>query len=218
MTRSPRVTVTVSPIADLAAAQPSWPQLASTARGCTACPELAATRTTVVPGQCPEGADVLLLGEAPGAREDAEGLPFVGRAGALLDELLAEAGMPRQDVAVANVLKCRPPRNRAPRRVEAVNCRPWLERQLELADPLLVLTLGSTALAWALGPGTRISAVRGAPLPWRGRTLLATYHPSAALRFGPAGQPMAALRADLARAAQVRAQLRAARAARAETS
>jgi len=203
--------VTVSPIAVVAAAQTSWTGLAGVARGCTACAELAATRTSVVPGECPQGADVLLLGEAPGAREDAAGLPFVGRAGAVLDELLAEAALPRASVAVANVLKCRPPGNRPPRRAETENCRPWLERQLELADPLLVVTLGGSALAWALGAGTRISAVRGAPVPWRGRTLLATYHPSAALRFGPAGEPMAALRADLALAARLVAELRAAR-------
>jgi uracil-DNA glycosylase len=175
----------------------SWEALAQTVRGCTVCTELAACRTHVVPGTLPEGAEVLFVGEAPGVEEDAVGVPFVGRSGRLLDSLLAEAGLSRDQVAVANVLKCRPPGNRAPRRREVEACRPWLRRQVELADPRLVVTLGGSALAWALGPGARIGAVRGRPLPWEGRWLMATYHPSAAIRFGPRGAPLAALREDL---------------------
>jgi uracil-DNA glycosylase family 4 len=171
--------------------------------GCTLCADLAASRTQVVPGQLPADARVLLIGEAPGAQEDAAGLPFVGRSGALLDDLLAEAGLPREHVGVANVLKCRPPGNRAPRRHEVENCRPWLVRQIEVADPEVVVTLGSVALSWALGPSARIGAVRGRPVPYLGRLLVATYHPSAAIRFGPNGGPMAALRADLKLAAQL---------------
>jgi DNA polymerase len=175
----------------------SWETLAQTVRGCTVCAELAACRTHVVPGTLPEGAKVLFVGEAPGVEEDAVGVPFVGRSGRLLDSLLIEAGLSRDQVAVANVLKCRPPGNRAPRRREVEACRPWLRRQVELADPRLVVTLGGSALAWALGPGARIGAVRGRPLPWEGRWLMATYHPSAAIRFGPRGAPLAALREDL---------------------
>jgi DNA polymerase len=139
----------------------------------------------------------LFVGEAPGVEEDAVGMPFVGRSGRLLDSLLTEAGLSRARVAVANVLKCRPPGNRAPRRSEVEACRPWLRRQVELADPRLVVTLGGSALAWALGSGARIGAVRGRPHPWEGRWLMATYHPSAAIRFGPRGAPLAALREDL---------------------
>ena len=137
----------------------TWDELTQVVTGCTACPELAAARTRVVPGVAPSGARVLLIGEAPGAQEDAAGLPFVGRSGALLDTLLAEVGLPRSTVAVANVLKCRPPRNRTPRKAEVERCRPWLVRQIQLIDPTVVMTLGSTALAWALGSGARIGAL-----------------------------------------------------------
>ena len=144
-----------------------------------------------------------LVGEAPGAQEDEAGRPFVGKAGQLLAGLLGETGIDRSTVAVANVLKCRPPANRAPTRREASRCTGWLDRQIELVDPALVVTLGGTALAWALGTGHRLRDVRGRLHDWRGRRLLVTYHPSAAIRFGPAGEPMAALRADLRAAAEV---------------
>jgi DNA polymerase len=175
--------------------------LADRARGCVACPDLAATRTTVVVGDFPAGAPLMLVGEAPGAQEDVSGRPFVGRAGQLLDELLAEAGIDRTSTAIANVVKCRPPGNRPPTSTESRRCRGWLDRQVELADPSLVVTLGGTALAWALGTGLRLRDARQNVHDWRGRRLLATYHPSAALRFGPAGEPMAALRTDLHTAA-----------------
>jgi DNA polymerase len=170
--------------------------------GCRACPQLAETRLSVVPGDFPAGARLLIVGEAPGAQEDQAGRPFVGKGGQLLDRLLADAGLDRGSVAVANVLKCRPPNNRQPTRAEANRCRGWLDRQVELVDPALVVTLGGTALAWALGPGLRLTDARGRVHDWHGRKLVATYHPSAALRFGPAGPPMAALRADLVLAAE----------------
>jgi DNA polymerase len=199
--------------AEAAAQMTSWGQLAATVSGCVACAELAATRTQVVPGAAPPGAEVLLVGEAPGAQEDAAGVPFVGRSGVLLDELLAEAGLARERVAIANVLKCRPPANRPPRRAEVEHCRPWLTRQLELLDPYVVVSLGSTAAAWFLGPSARIAALRAAPQPLRhsGRPLVVTYHPSAAIRFGPRGAPRAALREDLASVAGLVAQRRAER-------
>ncbi len=111
---------------EVSAARPSaatWAALAAAARACTACPELAASRTTVVVGDAPPGARLALVGEAPGAEEDPTGRPFVGKAGALLDELLAEAGLDRAGVAVVNVLKCRPPGNRTPAATEATRCR-----------------------------------------------------------------------------------------------
>jgi DNA polymerase len=144
----------------------------------------------------------MLVGEAPGAQEDVAGRPFVGKAGQLLDALLAEAGIERGAVAVANVLKCRPPGNRPPTRPEATRCRGWLDRQLELVQPDLVVTLGGTALAWALGTGVRLRDARGVVHDWHERRLVVTYHPSAAIRFGPAGEPMAALRDDLKLAAE----------------
>lgn len=190
----------VDPAVD-APRQSSWEGLAAVVRRCTACPELAAARTQVVPGVRPADRarpDVLLVGEAPGAQEDLLGVPFVGRSGQLLDELLAAAGLARERVAVANVLKCRPPANRTPRRAEVLRCRPWLQRQVELLDPVVVVALGGTAAAWFAGPGARIAGLRGRPLTYAGRPVLVTYHPSAAIRFGPRGEPLAALRADLA--------------------
>lgn len=172
--------------------------LATAIAACTACPVLAADRHTVVPGEFPPGAALLLVGEAPGAAEDATGRPFVGRAGALLERLLAEVGVRRGDVALANTLKCRPPGNRPPTRAEAARCRPWLDRQVALAAPRVVVTLGGSAAAWAFGRPVRLGDVRGRAHERPAYRLVATYHPSAALRFGPAGAPLAALRADLA--------------------
>ena len=180
-----------------AAASPDLDVLAGRARGCTACPELAATRTQVVPGVVPTGARLLLLGEAPGAQEDATGLPFVGASGQLLDELLAEAGAARVDVGVLNTLKCRPPGNRPPTRAETRTCRGWTERQLELAAPAVVVALGLSATRWFLGP-TALGPVRGRVHDVGGVRVLPTYHPSAAIRFGPAGEPRRLLREDLA--------------------
>jgi DNA polymerase len=184
--------------AEAAAGSTSWEALTEAVRGCTACAELARSRTRVVPGVRPPGADVLLVGEAPGAQEDLEGVPFVGRSGQLLDTLLADAGLPRERVAVANVLKCRPPNNRTPRRGEVEQCRPWLTRQVELVEPAVVVALGGSAAAWFLGSGARIGALRGTTQTYDGRPLVVTYHPSAAIRFGPGGVPLAALREDLA--------------------
>ena len=106
--------------------------VAAAARDCVACPDLASERTHVVVGDFPPFARLMLVGEAPGAQEDLSGRPFVGRGGQLLDSLLAEAGIDRGRVAVANVAKCRPPGNRTPTRVEATRCSGWLDRQLEL--------------------------------------------------------------------------------------
>jgi DNA polymerase len=203
--------VTTDDPAGAAAAATGWADLVTAVQGCVACPELAASRTRVVPGVAPPGADVLLVGEAPGAQEDETGVPFVGRSGRLLDGLLGEAGLRRDQVAVANVLKCRPPANRKPRRAEVARCRPWLDRQLDLVDPVVVVALGGTAAEWFVGPGARIAALRDqgrvTPLLHGARRLLVTYHPSAAIRFGPRGAPLAALREDLAEVARVLAEV-----------
>jgi len=202
--------VTTEPALSAASAT-SWNDLVARVQGCVACEELAASRTRVVPGVAPPGADVLLVGEAPGAQEDETGVPFVGRSGQLLDGLLGDAGLRRDQVAVANVLKCRPPANRKPRRAEVARCRPWLDRQVDLVDPVVVVALGGTAAEWFFGPGARIAALRDqgrvAPLLHGGRRLLVTYHPSAAIRFGPQGAPLAALREDLAEVARVLAEV-----------
>lgn len=181
----------------------AWDGLAAQISQCTACAELAVTRTQVVPGVRPPGARLLLVGEAPGATEDQAGVPFAGRAGQLLDSVLEQAGLDRSQSAVVNVLKCRPPGNRKPSRVEVASCRPWLERQLALADPAIVVTLGGTAAEWFLGRGVRLGACRGVVHHIGGRSVVVTYHPSAALRFGPGGAPMAALREDLSWVAEL---------------
>lgn len=195
---SPRVTdPAVDLIATLAAESSDLATLASAVRSCVACPELAATRTTVVVGDLPARPLLLIVGEAPGANEDLVGRPFVGKGGQLLDELMATAGLARADTAVLNVLKCRPPANRTPTRAEASRCVGWLDRQVALIDPPLVLTLGRTALTWALGAKVTLESVRGRTHDWRGRRLVVSYHPSAAIRFGPRGAPRLALESDL---------------------
>lgn len=171
-------------------------------RACTRCPELVATRRSVVVGDTPPGATILLLGEAPGAEEDRTGRPFVGRSGALLDELLAEAGVERGEVAVLNTIKCRPPGNRLPTREETANCRPWTRAQLDLLHPRITVTLGLSATRWLLKTAT-LSAVRGLVHEVDGRTVLPTYHPAAALRGGSKGEPIRLLRQDLARALEL---------------
>jgi uracil-DNA glycosylase family 4 len=180
-----------------ARSSPDLAVLADRARGCTACPELTATRTQVVPGAVPPGARLLVLGEAPGAQEDERGEPFVGRSGQLLDALLAEVGGDRADVGVLNTVKCRPPGNRPPTRAESATCRGWTARQLELAAPAVVVALGLSATRWFLGGGT-LSSLRGRLHDVGGVRVLPTYHPSAALRHGPQGEPRRLLRADLA--------------------
>lgn len=184
-------------VAETAAGCATWDAIAAACRGCTACAELADSRQTVVVGDVPPGARVLLVGEAPGAEEDAAGRPFVGKAGRLLNELLAEAGLDRESVAVLNVLQCRPPRNRTPYADEIARCRGWLERKLELLEPEVICTLGLTAATWFLGRGVKLGQARNQVHNYAGRKLVVTYHPSAAIRFGPAGAPRAALREDL---------------------
>jgi DNA polymerase len=152
---------------------------------CTKCP-LAATRTKVVFGSGNASADLMFVGEAPGAEEDRQGLPFVGRAGALLTELLSEIGLTREQVFIANVLKCRPPGNRDPQPLEIETCHPYLERQMELIEPRIVCTLGNFATRLLTGTRTGISKVRGTPqvheLGGRPTFVMPLFHPAAALR------------------------------------
>jgi uracil-DNA glycosylase family 4 len=152
---------------------------------CTKCP-LSEGRTNVVFGNGNADADLMFVGEAPGAEEDRQGVPFVGRAGKLLDELLSGIGMRREGVFVANVLKCRPPGNRDPQPEEIETCRPYLERQVELIEPRVIATLGNFATKLLSGNPTGITKVRGTPQirELGGRTvfLLPLFHPAAALR------------------------------------
>jgi uracil-DNA glycosylase len=141
--------------------------------------DICAAATHMVPGEGAADAAVMIVGEAPGANEDAQGRPFVGRAGKLLDELLAEAGLERDQVFITNVVKARPPGNRDPRKAEVVHHMPWLEAQLALIQPRLVVPLGRHALAHF--SAARIADVHGTEVTERGRALFPLYHPAAAL-------------------------------------
>lgn len=174
--------------------------LAVEASTCARCP-LAASRTQVVFGRGNPDADLVFVGEAPGAEEDAQGLPFVGRSGKLLDRLVAEeVGLADDRFYVMNVLKCRPPGNRDPKPEEVAACSGWFDAQLGLLDPVVVVPLGNFATRALLGTTDGITRLRGRSYPWRGRTLVPTYHPAAVLRGGSV--PMAEMRADLVRAKQ----------------
>jgi uracil-DNA glycosylase len=167
---------------------------------CTRCPQLATTRNTVVFGSGHADADLMFVGEAPGANEDQQGLPFVGQAGRLLDTLLGEIGLTRGDVFVANVLKCRPPGNRDPLPQEIDSCQDYLFRQLALIEPKVVCTLGNFATKLLRGDMTGITRLHGRDelrqIGPRVVRLYPLFHPAAAL-YTPA--MLATLREDFAR-------------------
>jgi DNA polymerase len=156
--------------------------LAERVAGCTRCAELAVTRTQTVFGVGPVGAELCFVGEAPGGDEDATGVPFVGRAGQLLTRIIVACGLKREEVYIANILKCRPPGNRQPLPNEAANCREYLERQLELVAPKFLCALGSVAVKYLLGTSLGITKVRGKFLDFRGVPVMCTFHPSYLLR------------------------------------
>jgi uracil-DNA glycosylase len=155
------------------------------ARSCTRCPELAATRRTGVFGAGNADADLMFVGEAPGASEDEQGVPFVGRAGKLLSQLLEEIGLTREDSFVCNVLKCRPPGNRDPAPIEIENCREYLLRQVELIEPAVICSLGNFSTKLLRADPTGITKLHGRPevieLGSRAVRLYPIYHPAAAL-------------------------------------
>jgi uracil-DNA glycosylase family 4 len=147
---------------------------------CEACEELAASRTRTVPGVGPENAGILFIGEAPGFHEDQKGFPFVGPAGQFLDQLLNSIGLTRDEVYICNVIKCRPPGNRDPLPTEIQNCRHWLDEQLRLVSPKMVVTLGRYSLA-KFFPGEAISKIHGKERKIDGVIYYPMYHPAAAL-------------------------------------
>ena len=169
--------------------------LAEQAATCTAC-RLAEARTNVVFGDGSSTADVMFIGEGPGRNEDLQGIPFVGAAGQLLNRLLAEIGMERSDVYIANVVKCRPPGNRDPRPDEIAACKDFLASQIRLIDPAVVMTLGNFATKLLLKEERGITRLRGTAYPWWNRTVIPTFHPAAALRGSPS--VLAAMQEDFA--------------------
>lgn len=172
--------------------------LSAEASVCTRC-ALAETRTRVVFGVGDPAARLMFVGEGPGRDEDLMGEPFVGRSGKLLDRLMAEElGIDRRSCYIANIVKCRPPQNRDPRPEEMAACRPFLDRQLALIKPKVVVTLGNVATRALLETSDGIRSVRGRAYPFGDAMLVPTYHPAAALRSG--GEVVAEMRADLVRA------------------
>lgn len=162
--------------------------LRAAALACVKCPHLVKSRTQVVFGVGNPRAELMFVGEAPGADEDAQGEPFVGRAGQLLTKIIQAMGFTREEVYIGNVLKCRPDMppgvsgNRKPRPEEMQTCLPWLEKQIVLIKPRVMVALGATAVEGLLGATTPVSKVRGRWLDFRGIPVIATYHPAYLLR------------------------------------
>ncbi len=148
---------------------------------CTRC-ALAKGRNNIVFGDGDPNARLMFVGEGPGADEDAQGLPFVGRAGQLLNNMIAAMGLRREQVYIANIVKCRPPQNRVPEPQEANTCSPFLFRQIDVIGPEVLVALGSTAATYLLGGKSPLSALRGRIHQARGRKLIVTYHPAYLLR------------------------------------
>ncbi len=158
-------------------------EIASDVRTCTMC-DLHTTRQKTVPGTGPQNAAIMFIGEAPGKQEDLQGLPFVGRSGTVLTELLQEVGLTRDEVFITSILKCRPPSNRNPRRQEINACEPYLQAQLRVIQPGIICTLGSPSTTTFLGkqPGG-MTDIRGKWFRYQGMYLLPTFHPAYILRF-----------------------------------
>ena len=188
-------------------------QVASEVRVCPKC-ELSRTRTHAVPGEGQPRARVMLIGEGPGWHEDQQGRPFIGNAGKFLSELLAKAGLKREDVFITNVVKCRPPGNRDPLPDEIAACAPYLERQITAIDPEVIVTLGRFSMArWF--PGERISRIHGQPKRDGRRLIVPMYHPAAALHQGAL---RGAIEEDFAKLPKILAEAERAREVEAERS
>jgi DNA polymerase len=171
----PRASTTTKPLyRDLS-------ELYERSRGCTQC-RLASTRTRFVFGEGNPQARLVVIGEAPGADEDAQGRPFVGRSGQLLDKILLAVGFRREEVFICNILKCRPPQNRNPLQDEIEHCLPWLAAQLELINPDMLLLLGRVAANTLLDNTLSMGAMRGKVMRWNHFDCVVTYHPAALLR------------------------------------
>lgn len=159
----------------------TWESLKRDCAGCRGC-SLAQARHNLVFGVGNEQAEVMLIGEGPGEQEDLKGIPFVGPAGKLLDDMLEMIDLDRQKVYIANIVKCRPPRNRDPLNVEQDACAPWLNRQIALVNPKIIVCLGRIAAMRLIREDFRITREHGQWFDRDGRRIMATYHPSALLR------------------------------------
>ena len=148
-------------------------------RNCTSC-DLSSTRTNAVPGEGPVQPQVMLIGEGPGFHEDQQGRPFVGPSGKLLQELLSSINLLREEVYICNIIKCRPPNNRDPSLLKIEACRPYLDEQILLIDPRIIVTLGRYSMSYFF-PGEIISKIHGIPRSWKSKTVVPMFHPAAAL-------------------------------------
>jgi uracil-DNA glycosylase len=155
--------------------------LKAEAIACQKCP-LAATRINVVVERGNREAKIMIIGEGPGQNEDEQGLPFVGKAGQLLDKILASVGLEEQDVYVCNIVKCRPPGNRVPTDEEVAACKPYLLEQIRLIDPKIILLTGATAVKAITGDKRGITKIRGEWMEWEGRLVMPILHPAYLLR------------------------------------
>ena len=158
-----------------------WEKAKAGALACKGC-SLASTRTKVVFGDGNERSKLLFIGEGPGADEDEQGLPFVGRAGQLLTQILTAGGIDRKDVYITNIVKCRPPENRIPTPEEMIICDQHLQTQIMLIDPELIILLGNTPTRWILKTNEGITKIRGKWFEWRGKAVMPMFHPSYLLR------------------------------------
>jgi uracil-DNA glycosylase len=178
-----------SPVLPVVAAAPIAPELRAAALqairdeigDCQRCP-LAPTRNKIVFGDGDPNARLMFVGEGPGADEDAQGLPFVGRGGQLLNNMINAMGLKREEVYIANIVKCRPPKNRVPEPIEANTCKPFLFQQIEVIQPEVIVALGSTAATYLLGAKTSLSSLRGRIHHAFNTKLIVTYHPAFLLR------------------------------------
>ena len=177
----PGPAVAPGPVAPAAGTGPAWIALEEAVRSCTKC-SLHATRTQTVFGVGNHRAQWMFVGEAPGADEDRQGEPFVGAAGKLLNAMLAALGLKREEVFIANVLKCRPPGNRDPQADEVEQCEPYLVRQIELIQPKLIVALGRHAAHSLLKTDLALARLRGQSLSYQNIPLVVTYHPAYLLR------------------------------------
>ncbi len=165
-------------------------RLAEEIRTCTLCP-LSSTRTNAVPGEGVLDPLVMIVGEGPGAQEDRDGRPFVGRAGQYLDKWLESIGLDRRtNVYIANIVKCRPPQNRDPEQSESDACRPYLDRQIDLVRPKMIVTVGRISMGLLSGSHGRITQIHGTFFSYRGIPLVPTFHPSAVLRRSEYRRPV----------------------------
>jgi DNA polymerase len=177
------------PVDGRSSVAPTLEVLAQEVAACTLCDELASTRTQTVFGVGDPRARLCFMGEAPGADEDQQGEPFVGRAGKLLNKIIEACGLRREDVYILNTLKCRPPGNRIPTPTESQNCRPFLNRQLELIEPEFICCLGAVAAQNLLETTVPIGKLRGSVHAYRGIKVVCTYHPAYLLRNPAAKKP-----------------------------